>query len=81
MKNTKKETDTQPDYRISFKDGDTFYEGGAGWKKQDKNGNTYISCKLSDIWKDHTDETKTRKGWHIAEDTPAKPQNAPENDF
>lgn len=67
MKNTKK-ADNQPDYRMSAKDEDTFYDIGACWIKKDKNGNTFLSCKLGDVWKDHTDETKTRKGWHLEED-------------
>jgi len=79
MKNTKKTADNQPDYRISFKADDTFVEGGACWKKQDKNGNTYLSCKLSDEYKDHTDSTKSRRGWHIETDN--SPQNALQGDL
>ena len=71
-KNIYKKSDTQPDYRISGRDGDTFYEVGGAWIKKDKAGNTFLSCKLGDAWKDHTDETKTRKGWHIEEDKPVK---------
>lgn len=68
-KNTqKKEGSTQPDYRISFKVGDTYVEGGGAWKKTDKNGATYLSCKLGDEYKDHTDETKSRRGWHLEDD-------------
>lgn len=77
QKNNHKEKDSQPDYRLSFKIEDTFVEGGACWKKQDKNGNTYISCKLGDSYKDHTDESKSRKGYHIEEDASKKPVDSP----
>lgn len=45
----KKEGSTQPDYKISFKNetSGAFEEIGAGWKKEMKNGEAYISCKLS----------------------------------
>lgn len=62
QKNTQKKEDKQPDYRISFKDENTFVEGGACWKKQDKNGNLYLSCKLSDAYEDK------RRGWHLEVD-------------
>lgn len=67
QKNTKK-ADNQPDYRISFKTGDTFVEGGACWIKKDKSGNNFLSCKLGNTYKDHTDDSKSRKGWHLVED-------------
>lgn len=89
-KNNKK-TDAQPDYRISFKTQDTFVEGGACWKKTDKNGQTFLSCKLGDAWMDGGNGENNRKGYHIEEDTkeqaleqattPRKPKNAPETDF
>ena len=80
QKNNKK-SDNQPDYRISFRTDDAFIEGGVCWKKVDKAGNTYLSCKLGDAWKDHTDETKTRKGFHIEEDMAVKPTTTQENDL
>lgn len=70
----KKEKDNQPDYKISFKTNDTFVEGGACWKKQDKNGNTYLSCKLGDAYKE-------RKGYNIAEDSSTSPENASDSDL
>jgi len=81
QKNTQKKDDKQPDYRISFKEKDTFIEGGACWKKQDKNGNTYLSCKLSDEWKDHTDATKFRRGWHLEADNGSKFAPDEQNDL
>ncbi len=77
QKNNKK-SDTQPDYRISFKTADTFIEGGACWIKKDKKGNNFLSCKLADAWKDHTDESKSRKGWHFEVDGLA---NKPEEGY
>lgn len=79
QKNNKKD-DKQPDYRISFREGDTFYDAGACWIKKDKKGNSFLSCKLADKWVDHTDSTKTRKGFHITEDTPLKAPETPEID-
>ena len=50
-------------------------------KKQDKNGNTYLSCKLSDEWKDHTDATKFRRGWHLEADNGSKFAPDEQNDL
>jgi hypothetical protein len=80
QKNNKK-TDTQPDYNVSFKTNDTFVIGGACWKKTDKNGNTFLCCKFSDAWKDHTDPKKTRKGYHIAEDGAVEASTETETDL
>ena len=67
-KNKFKKTESQPDYRISMKTNDTFVNLGGAWIKKDKLGNTFLSCKLGDSWTDHTDTSKTRKGWNICED-------------
>lgn len=83
QKNNKK-TDKQPDYKISFQTEDTFVQGGACWKKQDKNGNTYLSCTLSDAWVDHTDPKNSRRGYHIEADKPVEgdktPKSAPQDE-
>jgi len=82
QKNTLKEQDKHPDYHISFKtDDNTFVQGGACWKKQDKNGATYLFCKLSDKYVDHTDSTKTRRGWHIEPDEEVKSPVDEQNDL
>ena len=69
QKNTKKENDNQPDYRISFKVGDVFVQGGGAWKKTDKNGGMYLSCKLGNSYKEN-------RGWHIEADTTINPKEA-----
>ena len=68
LQKANKKSDNQPDYRLSFKNGDTFVQGGACWIKKDKSGATFLSCKLGDKWTDHTDKTKSSNGWHIAPD-------------
>jgi len=73
-KNTRKEKDTHPDYNLSFKSEDSFVNGGACWKKQDKNGNTYLSCKFGEAYQD-------RKGYHIAEDGSTKHATDPLNEL
>ncbi len=70
MKNSFKKTDNQPDYKISFKDGESFVDAGGCWIKKTKTGNSYLSCKLGDIFVDHTDSTKSRDGFHITTDKP-----------
>ena len=64
MKN-KKEKESQPDYRISTKVGEDYVDIGAAWIKEDKNGNKFLSCKLSDIYKS---KDKIKPGYHISED-------------
>ncbi len=68
IQKAKKEKDTQPDYKISFKTEDTFVEAGACWKKTDKAGNTFLSCKFGDAWMDGSNGAKNRKGYHIEQD-------------
>jgi len=79
-----KKSDKQPDYEISMKVGEDFVKVGACWIKDGKNGK-YLSCKLSDAWVDHTDRTKTRKGYSITEDVKreegeARPEEIDMND-
>jgi len=68
-----------PTHRIMAKIGDTLTEIGAGWQKE-KNGNKYLSCKLRDIYKDHTDSSKSRNGYSISIDGTTKAPVEPEFD-
>ena len=50
----KKPESKAPDYRISVKVGEKFEEIGGCWLKDSKDGQKYFSCKLNDVWVDHT---------------------------
>lgn len=65
IQKTNKKSDNQPDRRLTAKYGDNWEEIASGWIKKDKNGNDYVSCQTSKAWKDHTDASKTRKGFVI----------------
>lgn len=73
LNKNKKSNDSQPDYRMSFKTGDSFVEAGACWIKKDKKGNSYLSCKLGDAWTDHPDKSHHKKGWQIVEEGTVAP--------
>ena len=47
FKNSKKEKDNHPDYRISIKVGNDYVDGGGVWLKEGKSGK-FFSCKLND---------------------------------
>lgn len=66
--NKKEGQDKAPDRRLSAKVGENWVDIGCAWVKVDKNGNQYLSVKMNDEYKDHTDATKSRKGFHIVED-------------
>lgn len=51
FKNTHKEGEKQPDYRLVAKDGDELVEVGAGWKKQGTKG-AFVSFKMKDPYED-----------------------------
>lgn len=42
---------------------------GACWTKEGKGGK-FLSCKLQDAFVDHTDRTKTKKGFAIVDESP-----------
>lgn len=60
FKNSHKEKDGQPDYKISAKIGEEFVEIGGAWIKEGKNGK-FFSCKLSAPYKE-------RKGYKLVEE-------------
>ena len=83
-----KKSEKQPDRRITGKYGEEWVDLASGWIKKDKNGNDYVSCQMSKSWVDHTDRTKTRKGFVIVAEEDLKelykqageeyPEDAPE---
>lgn len=64
-----KKNEKAPDYRLMIKIDDNWSECGAGWIKTSSKGTKFISCKLSDAYKD------VRKGWHLANDKPIETQS------
>lgn len=82
FRNTKETTNPKaPTHRIMAKvNGDDLVEIGAGWAKESKSGNKFLSCRLQNVWVDHSDRTKTRKGFAIADEKQImtdEPENAP----
>src|SRR3990167_9737382 len=67
----KKEGSTAPDYKMSAKVGDEYTEVGACWIKDGKKGGKYMSCKLSDVYVDHTKGT-ARKGFMLIDEAELK---------
>jgi uncharacterized protein (DUF736 family) len=63
FKNTYKEKEGQPDYKMSMKIGDKYIEIGGCWLKDGKDGVKFFSCKLNDPYKE-------RGGWKLAEVSP-----------
>lgn len=60
FKNSRKENENQPDYKISAKIGDNFVEIGGAWIKEGAKGK-FFSCKLSAPYKE-------RKGYKLVEE-------------
>ncbi|MEI6532473.1 MAG: DUF736 family protein [Candidatus Roizmanbacteria bacterium] len=54
--------DKSPTHRLSCKIGEEYISIGSAWTKETKTGDKFLSVKLSDIFTDHTDNTKSRKG-------------------
>ena len=65
FKNKPSENEKAPTHRISMKVGDEYISIGACWSKQSNNGEKYLSCKLQDIYVDHTNQSKSKKGFAI----------------
>jgi hypothetical protein len=82
FKNTKpSENPKAPTHRIMAKlNGEDLVEIGAGWSKESKSGNKFLSCRLQNVWVDHTDRTKSRQGFAIANEKDImtdEPENVP----
>lgn len=67
FKNKPSDNEKLPTHSISAKIGEEYVTIGACWTKEAKNGK-YLSCKLQDVYVDHTDRTKTRKGFAIVDE-------------
>lgn len=83
FRNTKQSDNPKaPTHRVMATINNTLTEIGAGWSREGKNGNKYLSCKLRDIYKDHTDDSKSRNGYNISIDRAKNtPLEAPEDDL
>lgn len=75
QKNKFKKTEQAPDYKISVLIEDKFTDAGACWIKKDKNGNTFLSCKLSDLYVDHT-KGVARAGFDLVQEQSQNPKVA-----
>ena len=60
-------SDKSPTHNISAKIGEEYVNIGACWTKEGQSGK-FLSCKLQDVYVDHTDRTKTRKGFAIIDE-------------
>jgi len=69
FKTKEKKKPNSPDYSITIKVNDKFITVGAGWIKEAKDKSKYLSCKLSDGYKDLA-------GFHIERDTVVAENNA-----
>lgn len=71
FKNTKESKNPKaPTHRIMAKlNGEDLVEVGAAWAKESKNGNKFLSCRLQNVWVDHTDRTKSRRGFVIVDES------------
>lgn len=87
FKNKPSDNEKLPTHSISAKIGEEYVTIGACWTKEGKAGK-YLSCKLQDVYVDHTDRTKTKKGFVIVDQTlipkeeqePNMPPEAPQGD-
>lgn len=64
FKQDNKGSEKLPTHAISTKVGEDYVTIGACWTKDGKAGK-YLSCKLSDVWVDAKDNTKSRKSYVI----------------
>lgn len=66
-KATDKDTEKTPSHGITIKVGEEFVDAGACWTKSTKNGDKYLSCKLSDAYADYT-KNISRKGYILVDE-------------
>ena len=52
---------------VGTKENPEYINIGACWTKEGNSGK-FLSCKLQDGWKDHTDNSKTRVGFAIVDE-------------
>lgn len=64
FKQDNKGNEKLPTHGISTKIGEEYVNIGACWTKDSTKGK-YLSCKLSDVWVDSKDNTKSRKSYVI----------------
>lgn len=71
FKNKPSENDKLPTHNISAnigtKEKPEYVNIGACWTKDGASGK-FLSCKLQDVYVDHNDRTKTKKGFAIADE-------------
>lgn len=91
FKNKPSDNEKFPTHTISAKYGEDYVNIGACWTKEGKGGK-FLSCKLQDVYVDHTDRTKSKKGFAIADEkliqqavgaleAPETPKSAPDDDL
>lgn len=69
-----------PTHVLIAKVKDEWVNIGSGWSKQNEKGDKYLSCALQNVWVDHTDRTKSRVGFAIANEKDImtdEPENVP----
>lgn len=83
FKNKEVKNDKMPTHSISANVGSQenpeYVNIGACWTKESKGGK-YLSCKLQDVYVDHNDNSKCRKGFAIADEKDImedEPENTP----
>lgn len=71
-----------PSHRVMARIGDDLVSVGGAWTNESKkDGSKYLTVKFQNAYKDHTDESKSRKGFHIAVDGAVKAPVEPQNDL
>lgn len=70
FKSKPNDNEKAPTHRMSMKNegSEIFLDIGACWTKETKAGDRFLSAKLSDIYVDHTDKIKSRRGYVIVDE-------------